>query len=1026
MNPINLVLKNLLQKSRLAIVCVFATAAILLTTTAAANIVAPSNITGSESNGSVTLSWNSDTAATAYNIYKNNQYLTTVVANNYEETLAAGEVANYYVVAVATDPSGAAADMYSPRSEQVTLPASAVPTDTTIPPSVPSALNGTINGTVVELNWTASSDDETVSGYNIYQNNQYISTVFDTSYTGVVEQNVIYSYTVSAFDIRQNFSPVSSALTLPESANVDTTLPPSTPTNVLGSIESDATNDIVTINWDASSDDQLVLGYNVYRNNNYLTTVSDNSYSISVPSGQTNRFYIVAFDNDTNFSAQSDTVRVPESTTPIDTTIAPSKVSGLSGALTGSGSNATVALTWEASTDDQMVLGYNVYENNNYLTTVFATSYTASANADSVTSYYVVAFDADENYAPPSNPLTLPDNGTAQQDTQAPNAPANLVGSIAEANGVANLSLQWEASTDDGAVSGYNIYENNQYLTTVSDTSFAKTVTAGQTYSYYVVAFDNSQNFSQASVRVTLPEGDNRPPSFENLVDQTIFAGENWSLLLKPIDIDGGNPGMFTSSLPVGVASEDNLDGTRTLRWRPLQPDVGVYDFNVTAIDSTDSSVQTTQTVRLTVVLPDDTSTIVNLPPGIDLVEEHVIRVGDTLNLNVKATDPNGTRPELALLNQPANATFGISTDEPLFSVLRWTPTAADIGVHTFNFEATDSVDSSMTFQSSINVRVAPVADFVLPGERLRDLADQRNFKIGYASLLKYYERPDADLYQDIASQDYNLVTPENSMKWAYINPMPNEYRYDAADTLVQFANTHNMEIHGHTLVWYTALPQWVQQTPAAEREQIMFDFIDTMTSRYNTVSIWDVVNEAFEDDGTYRNSIWQQAMGKEHINKAFERARAGAPNAQLIYNDYDISWPGAKSDAAFTLMQELIASGAPIDGIGFQMHIDTNFNQFDEVAQNLQRFADLGLDIYITEFDVSIVDGGTTAQQGEIFGQITDICLAQASCKALQVWGINDRYSWRKPLDPLLLTEDYQVKPAYTAVQEALSIDTP
>ena len=90
-----------------------------------------------------------------------------------------------------------------------------------------------------------------------------------------------------------------------------------------------------------------------------------------------------------------------------------------------------------------------------------------------------------------------------------------------------------------------------------------------------------------------------------------------------------------------------------------------------------------------------------------------------------------------------------------------------------------------MTFQSSINVRVEPATNFILPGERLRDLADQRNFKIGYASLLKYYERPDADLYQDIASQDYNLVTPENSMKWGYINPKPNVYRWDAADTLV-------------------------------------------------------------------------------------------------------------------------------------------------------------------------------------------------------------------------------------------------
>ena len=296
---------------------------------------------------------------------------------------------------------------------------------------------------------------------------------------------------------------------------------------------------------------------------------------------------------------------------------------------------------------------------------------------------------------------------------------------------------------------------------------------------------------------------------------------------------------------------------------------------------------------------------------------------------------------------------------------------------------------------------------------------------MGYASLLNYFERPDADLYTDIVSQEFNLVTPENSMKWGYINPEPNEYRWEAADTLIEFANTHDMQVHGHTLVWYTSLPSWVQQTPVADREQVMYDFIDTMTERYNTVEIWDVVNEAFEDDGTQRNSIWFQAMGADYIEKAFIRARAGAPNAQLIYTDYDISWPGAKSNASYALMQDLISKGVPIDGIGFQMHLDTNFDLFNEVATNLQRFADLGLDIYITELDVSMTQDATNEQQAAIFKQVTDICLAQASCKALQVWGITDRYSWRKPLDPLLLDENYQAKPAYTAVQEAMTLES-
>ncbi len=511
---------------------------------------------------------------------------------------------------------------------------------------------------------------------------------------------------------------------------------------------------------------------------------------------------------------------------------------------------------------------------------------------------------------------------------------------------------------------------------------------------------------------------------FEGLDDQLAFAGETVNVLIRPTDIDGDTPGLFIGNLPVGMQSIDNLDGSRTLRWRPLQPDVGSYNITVTAFDSLNPTLTTVQTFSLTIEMPEDPSTIRNEPPGIDLIGEHLVRIGDTVVMEVKATDANGTVPDLSMLNLPAGASFEQHPEFPNVKVLRWTTDADDAGLNTLEFLAVDSEDDTLTANSSVPLRVADPDQFVRSGERLRDLADDRELLFGYASLLNYFNRPDADLYQATAAEEFNMVTAENSMKWSYINPEPGEYRFDAADTLVDFATDNNMTLHGHTLVWYTALPQWVQNSAVDDREDMMNDFIDTMTARYDTVEIWDVVNEAFEDDGSYRNSVWFQAMGEDYIERAFRRARAGAPNAELIYNDYDIAYGDAKTDATFELMEDLIANDVPLDGIGFQMHIGSDFTAFDRVASTFERFANLGLDIYITEMDVGMRAGTTEADQAAVYEEIATICLEQAACRAMQVWGITDRYTWLRGDTPLLLDRDYQPKPAYTALQEVLDAD--
>jgi len=184
---------------------------------------------------------------------------------------------------------------------------------------------------------------------------------------------------------------------------------------------------------------------------------------------------------------------------------------------------------------------------------------------------------------------------------------------------------------------------------------------------------------------------------------------------------------------------------------------------------------------------------------------------------------------------------------------------------------------------------------------------------------------------------------------------------------------------------------------------------------------LWDVVNEALEEDGTYRQSIWFEAMGADFIDIAFRQARESAPDATLIYNEYDVSFDGPKADGMMRLLQSLRDANTPIDGVGFQMHLDADFDRYDEVARNFQAVANLDLDIYITELDVSIRDGQTEEQQAQVYERVLSICLEQPRCKAYQAWGFTDMYSWRRDYNPLFLDERYQIKPAYTAIQRRL-----
>lgn len=516
----------------------------------------------------------------------------------------------------------------------------------------------------------------------------------------------------------------------------------------------------------------------------------------------------------------------------------------------------------------------------------------------------------------------------------------------------------------------------------------------------------------------------NQAPFFRDLTDQTISIGDTLRFIVAPADPDGDVPGLFADRLPYNSSLRDNFNGTKTFVWAPYPADEGDFWITFTAVDARDGDLKTNQSVRITV----ENNGGFNFQPVINGINNPVIRAGDTLRQLVQPVDPDGDVARLSVLNPPQGAEFVDNGDGT--RTLVWPTDSSHITErdgtdepHIVDFLAVDPRDENLRDDHQLKISVVDPQTRARGGERLRVLAEQRGLLVGFAAMLNSSKLADTDIYLDIAAEEFNVVTPENSHKWGWIQPRRGDFNFIDADELAQYAVENGMELHGHPLLWHRQLPGWVQQMPLDEAEQIMYEHIDALVSRYRgRVGIWDVVNEALEEDGTYRQSVWYEAMAETYIGKAFRRARQRDPEAILVYNDYDVAWPGPKADGMYELLRHELAQGTPIDAVGFQMHFWTAFDEFEGLRQNLQRFADLGLDIYITEFDVAMSERGQEQLQASVYQRIAEICLQQPRCRAMQAWGYTDRYSWRYNFRPLLFTEGYLAKPAYYAWQRALS----
>lgn len=327
---------------------------------------------------------------------------------------------------------------------------------------------------------------------------------------------------------------------------------------------------------------------------------------------------------------------------------------------------------------------------------------------------------------------------------------------------------------------------------------------------------------------------------------------------------------------------------------------------------------------------------------------------------------------------------------------------------------------------------VKPPGATAVPPDSLRALASKVGLRIGTAvntDVLATNAK-----YRQITADQFSSVTAENVMKWQVVEPAQGTYDWSAADQLVSFAKANGQLVRGHTLVWQNQLPNWLTTgtyTSAQLRDLLRKHITDEVSHFKGDIWQWDVVNEAFNDDGTMRDTLWLRAMGPGYIADAFRWAHQADPRALLFYNDYNIEGMGAKSDAVYALVKQLRAEGVPINGVGAQGHLDTQYGFPNQMQQNLQRFADLGLKVALTEVDVRTTLPVTTPEQlaqNADYSQMLAACLLVRQCISYTVWGFGDAYSWVPGVfagqgSANIYDENLEPKEQYFAVQQVLSL---
>lgn len=415
----------------------------------------------------------------------------------------------------------------------------------------------------------------------------------------------------------------------------------------------------------------------------------------------------------------------------------------------------------------------------------------------------------------------------------------------------------------------------------------------------------------------------------------------------------------------------------------------------------------------------------------------------NTIKLSIEYTDAAGERHYDNLSSGVSNGNWAE------FSNIKFSFTDDVTNVYIY-FECNDGADMYIDDFTLAEAPVIPIQEDIAS---LKDVYSGY-FKIGTAIMASNLASPS---FMDLVEKHFNeSITFGNELKPDYVldqaasqekgNDVNPQVNFAQADALLKYCAEHKIPVRGHTLVWHSQTPDWFfkegfsddgdwvdKDTMLQRMENYIKNVMEGLATQYPDVEFyaWDVVNEAWTDNGTPReagssksedsnSSAWVRIFGdNSFIEPAFEYARKYAPaGCKLYYNDFNEYMP-SKTTAIYDMAMDLKEKGL-IDGIGMQSHLDVGFPTASAYRKALDKFASTGLDVQITELDITTSDTSETGlqNQAQLYSDIFDVYVDYAdSISAVVIWGITDDQSWRASRVPLLFDENFQAKPAFYSV---------
>lgn len=331
--------------------------------------------------------------------------------------------------------------------------------------------------------------------------------------------------------------------------------------------------------------------------------------------------------------------------------------------------------------------------------------------------------------------------------------------------------------------------------------------------------------------------------------------------------------------------------------------------------------------------------------------------------------------------------------------------------------------------------------------------AFKENFYIGAALNASQIEESDT-LVSSLIKKEFNSITAENMLKSMHIHPAKDTFNFEMSDKFVALGEKNKMFIHGHTLIWHSQLaPFMTQIKDSTEMVSFMQNHINTIVTRYKgKINSWDVVNEALNDDGTLRKSVFLDALGEDFLALAFKLTADADPEAELYYNDYSMTNP-AKREGAIRMIKKLQESGVKVDGIGMQGHWNLETPSIEEIEKSILDYSSLGVKVAITELDITVIPSPWNLQGADVnqnfegskfmnpypeslpdsiqnklaerYADIFKLFLKhEDKISRVTFWGVNDGQSWKNdwPIKgrtnyPLLFDREFKPKKAYYSI---------